>query len=931
MGTLPTGTVTFLFTDIEGSTKLAQEFPSESIALFDRHNQILRQAIQAHNGFVFRTVGDAFCVAFHNTCDALNAALDAQRGLHNEAWSPAPIKVRMGIHTGPAQPETQSTETDYSGYATLALTQRIMSAGHGGQVLLSQTAHDLLGAGLPQEVELMDMGECLLKDILQPEHLYQAVVPDLPAEFPALKTLKTVNHNLPLGLTSFIGRERELTDIKARLENTHLLTLVGPGGTGKPRLSLQTGGESLPAFKDGVWLVELAPLADAALIPQTVATVFGLRESPGRLLLDLIIDYLRNKQLLMILDNCEHLIDACARLADQLLRICPNLTILASSREALGINGETVYRVPSLSLPELADITSESILECESVQLFVDRASAASPNFQFTDGNASSVAQICLRLDGIPLALELAAARVRVLSVEQIAERLDDRFRLLTGGSRTALPRQQTLRALIDWSYDLLTDSEKALFRRLAVFVGGWTLEAAEAVCAGDGIEAYEVLDLLTEIVDKSLVQVDESEEAIRYQCLETIRQYAREKLLETDEAIGVRNRHLDYYIEYASQMEKDYLNPYQYDIIDKMRLENDNIRSALSWAVENNVEKAARLLSLSSTFWPWVMMGNTSEVRERCSTILARLDFMLGEPPGQSNDLLKLKARILNRSSQALMNMGNHQASRAAAEESIQLARESDDLFTLVEALGSLGHCALYAGDPQGAFDAANEGIEIGERLDAKRELIWALDALTHIYHLQGKDDEVYKNVTKMNGILNKAGFPADSVYTNEFMIDQAVKRGDMEEAERYMKAAMEIIEARRDNYMLATMQSMFAHALRGHGDLDKAIFYYRRTIRLWQDRGHRAAVAHQLECFGLIAMAQEQPARAIKLFSAAEALREVSSSVRTPDEQKEFDDAKSSLQSHMNENQFNSLWAEGRSITIEQAIEFAIDETDD
>jgi len=927
MGTLPTGTVTFLFTDIEGSTKLAQQYPDEMPALLARHNNILDGAIAAYDGFLFKTVGDAYCVAFHNSLDALNAALEAQRQLSREAWLPAPINVRMGIHTGAAQ---LKGEADYSGYATLSLVQRIMSAGHGGQVLLSQTVHDLLGNNFPDGVQLLDMGEQHLKDILQPAHLYQLTAPDLPGEFPPLNTLKVFNHNLPTNLSSFIGRSRELTGIKERLRQTRLLTLIGPGGTGKTRLSLQAGGKALPDFKDGVWLVELAPLSDPVLIIQTIASIFGLRENPGSTLADLVMAYFRGKQLLLILDNCEHLIDACARLAEQLLRNCPDLKILASSREALGINGEAVYRVPSLSLPEQNEIRSDAVLGCESARLFVERASAANPNFQLTDENASSVAQICLRLDGIPLALELAAARVRVLSVEQIAERLDDRFRLLTGGSRTALPRQQTLRALIDWSYDLLTESEKALFRRLAVFVGGWTLEAAEAVCAGDEFESYEVLDLLTEIVDKSLVQVNESGETIRYKRLETIRQYAREKLLETDEATGVRNRHLDYYIEYANLLEKEYINPYQYDIVEKMRLEYGNIRSALSWAVDNNIEKAARLLSPSTTSWSLVMMGHISEVRDWCSTVIARLDSLLETTSGPTNDLLILKARILNRSSQALMNLGNHQASRVAAEESIQLARESNDTITLVNALGSLGHCALYAGDPEAAIDAANEGIEIGERIGAERELIWALDAMTHIYHLKGDDDEVYKYFTRIDAILKKAGIPTDPVYKSGFLIEQAVKRGDMDQAEKYMESILEIMLERRDNYMLATMQSMFAHALRQKGDLDKAAFYYRRTIRQWQERGHRAAVAHQLECFALIAMEQDQYARALKLFGAAEALREVSDSVRTPDEQEEFEDAKASLQSGMNQAEFNTVWEEGRSISMEQAIEFALEENE-
>ena len=928
MSTLPTGTVTFLFTDIEGSTKLAQQYPDDMPALLARHNAILDQAIKAYDGFLFRTIGDAYCVAFHKAGDALRAALSAQRQLYKEAWVPAPVKVRMGIHTGAAQLEG---EANYAGYATLALSQRIMSAGHGGQVLLSNAAHDLLNGDLPKDIQFLDMGERHLKDILQPEHIYQLTVPDLPAEFPELKTIQIIKHNLPSKLTSFVGRERELSQTKERLADARLLTLIGPGGTGKSRLSLQLGADVLPDFEDGVWLVELAPLADATLIAQTIAAVFGLRENPGSPPADPIIDYLRAKHLLLILDNCEHLIDACARLADQFLRACPQLKIIASSREALGINGETVYRVPSLSLPEQHEVTEDAAMGYEAVQLFMERASDANPNFRLTDENAPSVAQICLRLDGIPLALELAAARIRVLSVEQIAERLDDCFRLLTGGSRTALPRQQTLRALIDWSYDLLSEPEKALFRRLAVFVGGWTLDAAEKVCSGDGVDEYEVLDLLTQLVDKSLVIVEEHNGMIRYHRLETIRQYAREKLRGTDDAKNVRNRHLDYFIGYATLIDKGYVNPYQYDIVQMMRLEHDNIRSALSWAVENQLPKAAELLSIPATFWPWVMTGNTGEIQEWCSIVLTRIDSLSGENADQAGDLLKLKARILNRSSEALMNLGKHQASRAAAEESIQLARENNDPATLVEALGSVGHCALYAGDPQAAIQAAKEGIEIGEGLGAERELIWALDAMIHIYHLKGDDHEVHMYFERINEILKKTGVPMDPAYVGGFVIEQVVKRGDMDEAERYMDSILEIMLERRDNYMLATLQSMFAHALRGRGDLDKAIFYYRRTIRLWQERGHRAAVAHQLECFGLIAKAQEQSARASKLFGAAEALREVSNSVRTPDEQEEFDEAKTELRSGVDEDGFNKVWEEGRSMTMEQAIEFALKETDD
>ena len=449
MSSYPSGTVTFLFTDIEGSTKLAQEYSDEMPALIARHNEILDQAIQAHNGTVFRVVGDSYSAAFHTARDALNAAVEAQRKLQTEAWSPATIKVRMGINTGAAEWKDDPKGAFYEGYATLALTQRVMSVGHGGQILLSQTTHDLVNDKLPGNTELRSMGERRLKDIFKTEHLYQVSALDLLSEFPPLTTLEFFTHNLPTQLTSFIGREQELAETKALLTSMRVLTFIGPGGTGKTRLSLQLAAEQISEFKDGVWLVELAPLADPKYLISTIASTFSLREVQGVPLIDTVTDYLRGRHLLLILDNCEHLIEICARIADHLLHNCRNMKIIASSREALGINGETVYRVPSLSLPdEKSDM--DSLLDYESTRLFTERAIKANPHFALTKDNASFVTQICSRLDGIPLAIELAAARIKLFTPQQIAERLDDCFKLLTGGSRTALPRQQTLRALID-------------------------------------------------------------------------------------------------------------------------------------------------------------------------------------------------------------------------------------------------------------------------------------------------------------------------------------------------------------------------------------------------------------------------------------------------------------------------------------------------
>jgi class 3 adenylate cyclase len=482
---LPSGMVTFLFTDIEGSTPLWEREPDQMRLALARHHAILRTAIAAHEGHAYKIIGDAFQAAFVFPMQAVAAALAAQRALAAHEWeTSAPLRVRMGVHVGSAMAEGN----DYTTTHTLNRVARIMAAGHGGQILLSVEVADLVRRDLPTDVTLRDMGKQRMKGLMHLEELFQVVAPDLPAVFPLLKTMDTFRTNLPAQLTSFVGREKEIAEIKQLLASHRLVTLTGPGGTGKTRLALHVAAEVLETFPDGVWLVELAPLADAALVPRAVATVLGLREDAGRPILATLTDFLSARNLLLILDNCEHVVEACAQLADALLRACPKVVILASSREALGIAGEAPFRVPSLRTPDPRRLPSiKTLTQYDAVRLFVERGAAVLPGFTVTDTNAPALVQVCARLDGIPLALELAAARVSVLRVEQIAARLDDRFRLLTGGSRTAVPRQQTLRALIDWSYDLLAEPERVLLQRLAVFAGGWTLEAAEAVGVGEG------------------------------------------------------------------------------------------------------------------------------------------------------------------------------------------------------------------------------------------------------------------------------------------------------------------------------------------------------------------------------------------------------------------------------------------------------------
>jgi predicted ATPase/class 3 adenylate cyclase len=572
---LPTGTVTFLFTDIEGSTQLWEQHPDAMRLALARHDASLTAAIQSNHGHVFKTVGDAFCAAFAMAPDAIDAALAAQRHLHALQPSAVPsaaglaLKVRIALHTGAAKVRGG----DYFGPA-LNRVARLLAIAHGGQVLLSGATQELVQDDLPPGSSLRDLGRHRLRDLQRPEQVYQLFAPDLPAHFPPLRSLEAFRHNLPVQLTSFIGRKREMAEVKRLLAESRLLTLTGSGGCGKTRLALQVAADLLEEFPEGVWLVELAPLADPGLVPQAVASVLGLREEPGRSLTATLTDALRARSLLLVLDNCEHLLSACAQLVESLLHACPQLRVLASSREGLGIGGEQTYPVPSLSLPDPQRLPAlDELQEYEAVRLFAERAGLSQPRFAVTAANAPSVVQVCRRLDGIPLAIELAAARMKALPVEKIAERLDDCFRLLTGGSRTALPRQQTLRALIDWSYNLLSEPERTLLRRVSVFAGGWTLEAAEAVCAGEaecagappgplpGIKAWEVIDLLTSLVEKSLVMYEEQGGEARYRLLETVRQYARDRLLETGEAAAVRGRHRDWCLALAERAEPETTN----------------------------------------------------------------------------------------------------------------------------------------------------------------------------------------------------------------------------------------------------------------------------------------------------------------------------------------------------------------------------------
>jgi len=953
MGNLPSGTVTFLFTDIEGSTKLAQEHPAEMPALLARHHEILNQAIEVHNGYVFQVVGDSFSASFHSASDALNAALNAQRALQSEAWTPAPIKVRMGIHTGMAH---LNDENQYSGYATLASTQRIMSAGHGGQILLSGVARELVRDTLPTNTELFDLGEKRLKDLLRPEHLYQLNISGFPSTFPSLKTLDTYPNNLPTQLTSFIGRENEIAEIKQELESHRLITLTGSGGTGKTRLSLQVAANLLDQFSHGVWFIELAPLTDPDLIPQTILSTIGTQEQQGKTPLDVLKEYLQEKQTLIVLDNCEHLVSASAQVVNALLRAAPKVKVLASSREALGVRGELSYPVPSLSLPDIKHLpVIEQLSQYEAVRLFIDRTLLVAPHFVVDKENAPHIAQICYRLDGIPLAIELAAARVKVLSVDQISKRLDDRFRLLTGGARTALPRQQTLRALIDWSYDLLTENERLLLCRLSVFMGGWTLEAAEEVCAGEGIDSYAVLDLLSQLLNKSLVVViDKSRsDETRYRMLETVRQYAREKLLETGDSEVVRDKHLAYFVKLTEQAKPEIHRSNQVFWLNKLDDELDNLRVSLEHSSSGDGEDGLRITTNIARFW---------YLRSTPNELINWLEQLLQRYP--KSDQLRTKALAIQ--SQFMVDCGNFDEARLLAEQSLELARTLLDKKAEAYSLLTLGRAMSVQGNLEEGHSLAQESLELYRDLkdtrgqanainwlsfnknDMERSKSFAKEAV-ELYRELGDVERVAEYLSNLaqktiwegdfsshvaswleeaQMIYTQLGHKSGKADTLNLFGKLSFWRGDYEQARIFLEESIVLYEQTGLSLSESWSRANLAYVILRQGVVIQAQSLFKKAIRHFQEINNVIGIVFVIEGLASLHVNQRQFEHAAQLFAWTDFMREKIGDKRPPVEQGSMDKDLATIQAQLTEKEFDELSENGRTMSLEQAIALALEE---
>jgi predicted ATPase/class 3 adenylate cyclase len=725
----PTGTVAFLFTDIEGSTQRWESYRGAMDDAVKRHDALLRAAIDRHNGYVFKAIGDAFCAAFARVSDAVTAALEAQRSLSADDFSSVGgLPIRIGLHVG----EASERNGDYFG-PVVNRVARLMSIGHGGQILLSGVTRDLAHSNLPIGASLLDLGSHRLKDLTQAEHVWQLTIEGLRAEFPALKSLDTILNNLPIQPTSFRGRERDLDEVRSLLSQYKLLTLFGSGGIGKTRLALQVAAEILDHYPDGVWFIDFAPITNPELVSSVIAKEIGMPQVEGRRIDDAIPKWLRRKKLLLILDNCEHVLEPVAAIANAVIRSCPDVRLLATSRQALGVSGEVVHRLPSLAVPEkLAGLSSGEAIEYGAIALFVDRAKAADTRFVLTDDNTPVVAEICRRLDGIALAIELAAARVKILSLPKLAQRLDERFKILTGGSRTALPRQKTLGALIDWSYDLLTAQEQTLFSRVGIFAGGFSLDAATAVCSGchpersRRIDEIDILDLLSSLTDKSLVVADTTGEQERCHLLESTRDYALEKLAAAGEHERLARRHAEYFRDQAQDADERFGTGSTAAWLASVEPELDNYRAVLEWALKDGHDTALGGTVAGALYGLWFEGGLAVEGRYWIELAQAGLDesmhpqvaarmwrALVGLSSGKrAHDYVrralalsqtegeKWQARALNSLSSSLFQMGRLEEARDVNARALSAMRTFGDKWGVANGLNLRAMIELYCGD---------------------------------------------------------------------------------------------------------------------------------------------------------------------------------------------------------------------------------------
>jgi predicted ATPase/class 3 adenylate cyclase/Tfp pilus assembly protein PilF len=946
---IPTGTVTFLFTDIEGSTRRWEAYPQAMQLAFARQEAILRYAVKVNGGHAYKMIGDAFQAAFPTAPQALQAAMDAQHSLCSEKWpaETGDVRVRMAMHTG----ITEERGDDYVGPA-LNRVARLLSAGHGGQVLLTLATQQLLRDNLPAGVTLRDMGEYHLRDLIQPERIFQVMAEGLPAGFPPLKTLDNHPNNLPRQATPLVGREKEVEAVVALLRkpDVALVTLTGPGGSGKTRLALQAAAEVLDDFSDGIWFVELAALLEHRLVIPTIAQTLGVKEAAGTPIIDTLNEYLKDKHLLLVLDNFEQVVEAATEVST-LIGACPHLKVLATSRAPLHVRGEKEYAVPPLSTPDLRHLPPVEILtRYEAVQLFIERATDVMADFQVTNDNAPAVAEICVKLDGLPLAIELAAAKVRMLPPQALLARLSSRLKVLTGGSRDLPARQQTLRNTIEWSYDLLEEGYKQLFRRMAVFSGGSTLEALEVVCAPKGSPYYDgqlqvdVLDGVEALVSNSLLQQREGTATTetgkatatetggepRFWMLETIHEYAREKLQESGEADALQRQYALYFMTLAEEAEPHLGGAKQGEWLQRLEDEHDNLRAALDWLLRSGDEGGSdqankqHALRLSGALWRfWHMHGHVSEGRRWLEMALERSGSAAGD---STADASAPRAKVLHGLGGLAWTQGDLDVAQDAFREALALWRAMGDVRGAAFTLNTMGLVAASLGHYAEARSYYEDSLASLRRLGGKGPIAATLNNLGNLVHEQGDYSAAWslleESMMLAREVGNTGGVAASATNLGHVSMDL----GDYDRARDLFQESLKIFQELGSKQGIIDVYCNLSVVAHQQKDYSSELELLQNALLLVQELGGKIGMAECIEGIGAALGLLGYPEDGTRLLAAGHSLRDAISAPLPPRDRTRYANSMAAVQALISEQAFQQAWSEGSVMSPEEAGEYAL-----
>jgi len=910
-------TLTFLFTDIEGSTALLGRLGDDDYAqVLAGHHALIRSALAAHGGREIDTQGDAFFAVFSSPRGCVAAVLQMQQAIAAHAWPGGEqVRVRMGIHCG----EAARTATGLVGLE-VHRAARVAAAGYGGQVLMSEAAAVLVRDGLPPGAALADLGSHRLKDLGRPERIFQLTAAGLPAGFPPLRSLgnPALPNNLPAQLSAFIGREREVSEVRALVQSSRLVTLTGAGGAGKTRLGLQVAAELLDRSGDGVWVVELAAATDQDAVPAAISQALRLAAQPGRPALEALLDALALQDVLIVMDNCEHLIGGCAKTAEAIVRRCPRVHLLATSREPLGIGGEVIYRVPSLSLPGPGDADAGTPGSCDAVALLVERARAYGVALSVDEKAGPVVVSVCRRLDGMPLAIELAAARLRSMSLAELHDRLDQRFRLLTGGSRTALERQQTLRATVGWSYSLLTGAEQLLLQRLSVFAGSFDLGAAEAVCGSGGLDVLDVAALLGSLVDKSLVVAEPAATALRYRLLETIRLFAAERLAEAgeDEAAAVAAAHCAHFLSVAETAAAYLTGPQQGSWLARLDADQANLRRAAGYAA-GRPDGTAVVLRLG------VALRRYWGVRSRQQEAFDLLVPALRRPDARADPALFAAALVTAANVAQFIDLAT---ARQLAEQAVQVARQLGDDRLLIRSLGQLCGACFFAGELEAGLPFGQESVERARRLGDDVPLAQSL--IGYLMTIGTIDPAGSLPLyTEAIACTERSG----DHFVNSILHDNAcvtaLEAGDLPAARAHLEASAQA--AQQIGRESATVRADLGYVLRAEGDLDGAWSAFRASLRIGRRNGDNWHMAMAILGLAFLAGDAGDWDRAAALHGVAQAFRDRTGNPWHVYEARDRRDSLDQVRAHLGDEQLERAYAQGMALSLEKALDLSLPRT--